>query len=141
MRYRQTTVEGACLLYIVLFVYAAFSKLLEFENFRVQLAQSPLLSSFAGWLAWAVPLAELIIALSLLSSRFRLPGLFAGFSLMVMFTSYIFIMLNYSSFIPCSCGGILEKLGWTAHLWFNIAFVLLAIIGIVAMCYHKPAAI
>ena len=40
-------IEIICLLYILLFVYAAVSKLLDFENFQVQLGQSPLLSAFA----------------------------------------------------------------------------------------------
>jgi hypothetical protein len=39
--------EFTCLLYIILFVYAAVSKLLDFENFQAQLGQSPLLSPFA----------------------------------------------------------------------------------------------
>jgi uncharacterized membrane protein YphA (DoxX/SURF4 family) len=113
-----------------LFVYASVSKLLDFENFQIQLGQSPLLSAFAGWVSWGVPIVEIVIALLLLVPKFRLVGLFAAFSLMVMFTSYIFIILNYSSFVPCSCGGILEKMGWTEHLLFNIGFVILALIGI-----------
>jgi uncharacterized membrane protein YphA (DoxX/SURF4 family) len=113
-----------------LFVYASVSKLLDFENFQIQLGQSPLLSAFAGWVSWGVPIVELVIALLLLVPKFRLVGLFAAFSLMVMFTTYIIIILNFSSFIPCSCGGILEKMGWTEHLLFNIGFVILALIGI-----------
>ncbi|MCC9073533.1 hypothetical protein LNQ49_18305 [Flavobacterium sp. F-65] len=35
-------------------------------------------------------------------------------------------MLNYSSYLPCSCGGILEKMSWLEHLIFNFIFVLLA---------------
>src|SRR5690606_10893575 len=49
---------------------------------------------------------------------------------MVAFTVYIYLILNYSDFVPCSCGGILEKLGWTEHLIFNAAAVLLSIVGI-----------
>lgn len=49
---------------------------------------------------------------------------------MAMFTTYIFIILNFSTFVPCSCGGILEKMGWTEHLIFNISFLLLAVLGI-----------
>src|SRR5690606_29917948 len=61
--------------------------------------------------------------------------------MMVMFTTYIYITLNYSSFIPCSCGGILESMGWTPHLIFNLCFIVLALIGIVMikgfpMRYH-----
>jgi uncharacterized membrane protein YphA (DoxX/SURF4 family) len=150
VNFREIIVKGICLLYIMLFVYAAVSKFLDFENFQVQLGQSPLLSAFAGWASWGVPIIEILIAIVLLFPRHRLVGLFAAFSLMVMFTTYIIIILNFSSFIPCSCGGILEKLGWTEHLVFNIVFVLLAASGILILILHgvseerrilKPAAL
>lgn len=124
------SIELVCMLYILLFVYAAISKLLDFENFQVQVGQSPLVSVFASWLAWMVPILELIIALLLGVPKFRIWGLFGAFTLMTIFTVYIFIVLNYSSFVPCSCGGILEKMSWKAHLAFNIVFVLLAAIAI-----------
>lgn len=127
---KSVIIELTCLLYVLLFVYAAVSKLLDFENFQVQLGQSPLLSAFAGWVSYGVPIAELFIALLLIVPRFRIVGLFAAFGIMVMFTAYIIIILNFSSFVPCSCGGILEKMGWGEHLVFNSIFVLLALIGI-----------
>lgn len=116
-------------LYILLFVYAAVSKLLDFENFQVQLGQSPLLSAFAGYVAWIVPMVELLIAVLLVIPVYRKIGLLAGYVLMVMFTAYIYIILHYSSFIPCSCGGVLEKMSWNEHLIFNVVFVLLAGLG------------
>ncbi|MEZ7516134.1 MauE/DoxX family redox-associated membrane protein [Flavobacterium frigidarium] len=130
-RIKSIVLETICLLFVLLFVYASISKLLDFENFRIQLGQSPLLSSFAGIVVWLVPLIELLIALLLFLKSYRLVGLFSAFSLMIMFTAYIFIILNYSSFIPCSCGGILEKMGWTEHLIFNVIFVLLTLLGII----------
>ncbi len=128
--FKSIVIEIIVLLYVLLFVYAAASKLLDFENFQVQLGQSPLISSFAGWLSWFVPLLELIIAALLLVHRTRLYGLYLSFLLMVFFTTYIFTILNYSASIPCSCGGILEKLDWKEHLWFNILFVILAVWGV-----------
>ena len=136
---KKGIVEVICLLYILLFVYAAVSKILDFENFQVQLGQSPLLSAYAGSVSWGVPLVELLIALLLLIPRFRFIGLLAAFSLMVMFTAYIIIILNFSSFVPCSCGGILEKMGWTEHLIFNIVFVMLTLIGILLLTSTKLA--
>ncbi|MEZ7497851.1 hypothetical protein QO200_03775 [Flavobacterium sp. Arc3] len=130
--------EFICLLYILLFVYAAVSKLLDFENFRVQLGQSPLLSAFAGSIAWIVPVLELFISLLIVLKRWRIIGLFAAFSLMVMFTSYIYIILNYSSFVPCSCGGILEKMGWMEHFFFNSVFIILAAAGILILAGMMP---
>lgn len=129
-RTKTIITEVICLLYILLFVYAAISKLLDFENFQAQLAQSPLLSAYADIVSWAVPIVELGIALMLTIPKFRKIGLFAAFTLMVMFTAYIFIILNFSDFVPCSCGGVLEKLGWTEHLAFNIAFILLAALAL-----------
>ncbi|SHN11971.1 MauE/DoxX family redox-associated membrane protein [Flavobacterium xinjiangense] len=134
---KNNILDCICLLYILLFVYAAVSKLLDFQNFQAQLGQSPLLSAFTGIVSWVVPIAELFIALLLIFPKYRLAGLFSAFSLMVLFTTYIIIILNFSSFIPCSCGGILEKLGWTEHLIFNIGFILLAVIGTLLLSTFK----
>ncbi|KAA5537870.1 MauE/DoxX family redox-associated membrane protein [Paenimyroides baculatum] len=105
--------------FIILFVYAAVSKLTDFENFQVQVAQSPLLSVFATFIAYATVIGELIIALMLCFKKSRLLGLYLFLGFMTAFTVYIFLILNYSPFVPCSCGGVLEDLGWWEHLWFN----------------------
>lgn len=123
-------------LLILLFVYAAVSKMLDFQNFQAELGQSPLLSAFTGYISYAVLIAEIIISILLSFSKSRVVGLYAAFTLMVMFTAYIVVILNYSSFIPCSCGGILEKMDWKDHLIFNIAFCLLPALGIIASTRH-----
>lgn len=111
-------VEIIALLYVLLFVYAAVSKILDFENFQVQLGQSPLLSAFARWVAFGVPFLELFIVVLLVLPKWRLTGFYFAFSLMVLFSTYIIVILNFSSFVPCSCGGILEDMSWTQHLIF-----------------------
>jgi len=124
------SVHIICYAYALLFVYAAVSKGLDYDNFVSQLGQSPLLSAFATWVAWLVPLLEIVLAIALLTPKTRFCALFGSYNLMIMFSAYIYIILNYSPFIPCSCGGILEKMGWTEHLAFNIAFVLLGFFAI-----------
>ncbi|MTH15897.1 DoxX family protein [Flavobacterium sp. LC2016-01] len=123
--------ETICLLYILLFIYASASKLMDFQHFRIQLGQSPLLSAFTEQVAVIVPVTEILICVLLLIPKYKPAGLFAAYGLMVMFTAYIFIILNYTSFVPCSCGGVLEKLGWQSHLIFNLFFVFLAVFGII----------
>lgn len=117
-------------LYILLFVYASVSKLLDFENFQIQLGQSPLLSAYAGVVSVLIIVAELLTAFLLTLRRTRLIGLYLSTGLMVSFTVYIYLILNYSEFVPCSCGGVLEKLGWQEHLIFNLVFVGLGISAI-----------
>lgn len=125
-------------LYILLFVYAGASKLLDFENFGVQLGQSPVTSHYAKAIAVFIPFYEIAIALLLLIPSMRLYGLYLGSFLMVTFSAYIFIILTYSSYIPCSCGGILEQMGWWEHFVFNIVFVVLGFSAVV-MLESKPA--
>lgn len=124
--------KAAACFFIVLFVYAAISKALDFENFQVQLAQSPLVSAYAGFISYSVIVIELIIAGLLLSERTRKIGLYLSLGMMVSFSIYIYLILNYSDFIPCSCGGILEKMSWNQHLLFNLGCVILCIISLYA---------
>lgn len=127
---KQVALEIICFLFILLFTYAALMKLQDVQKFTVQIGQSPLLTDFAGIVAWAVPVSELLIAGMLAITRFRLVGLYGAFGIMVMFTAYIIAILQFSEHVPCSCGGVLESMGWTEHLIFNIVFILLGLGGV-----------
>ncbi len=135
--FKNTVVEIICLLFILLFVYAAVSKLLEFQNFQAQLGQSPLISAYTGFISYIILIVEIVTALFLAIPKTRFIGLLSSFALMLMFTAYIIVILNYSSFVPCSCGGILEKLGWKEHLIFNITFTILAVIALLIISIKK----
>lgn len=117
-------------LFAFLFTYAAVSKILDYHDFSIKLGQSPLFSAFAGWVAIGVPVIELLIVVLLCCPSWRFSGLFASFCMMVTFTAYIVIILNFSSYVPCSCGGILQNMGWTEHLIFNIVFIIQALIAL-----------
>lgn len=94
------------------------------------MGQSPLLSAYAHWVAWSLPAIEILIAIGLSIPRYRKWGLYGFYGMMIMFTTYIFIILNFADFVPCSCGGILEQMGWKEHLLFNIGFVALSLVAI-----------
>lgn len=134
--FRKYFPETASGLFILLFVYAATSKVFDLSSFNAQLAQSPLLTGFTSWIIWLIPSFEILIAVLLAVDRFRLAGLYAFFTMMVMFTAYIIAILNFSEFIPCSCGGVLQHLSWKAHLLVNTGFILLAATAII---FSDPA--
>jgi hypothetical protein len=127
---RETLVQIISCLLILLFVYAASSKLLDYTKFSVELGKSPLLTAFAGYVAWSIPVIEIGIALLLTFKRSRLAGLYASFTIMILFTVYITYILLFSPYVPCSCGGVLQHLNWRTHLLFNIFFVLLSALGV-----------
>lgn len=128
---KRIIVDIIVYMYVLLFLYAATSKLIEYDKFQLQISKSPIITNYAHILVWMVPALEIIISIMLLIDRIRMIGLFAAFGLMSLFTAYIYAILNYSDFIPCSCGGVLQKMTWDQHLIFNIAFVLLGIAGII----------
>jgi hypothetical protein len=123
-------------LFIMLFTYASLAKLIDAHTFYSQLVQSPMLSNYAGLIVWAVPLVELSICILLSIEKARLSGLYLSFGLMIVFTTYIFLGVNYYENPPCSCGGIIEKMTWNEHLIFNLVFVALAIVGVL---FHDNA--
>ena len=115
----QRFVDFISYFFAVLFIYAAVSKGKDFENFQIQLAQSPLLSAYAGTVSYGVIVLEVCVAILLVIPKVRKAGLYASFGLMTAFTAYIYLILHHSDSVPCSCGGILEKMGWQEHLIFN----------------------
>lgn len=117
----------ASLLFILLFVYAALSKLFDLGIFQSQIAQSTMLAPYAKVLSWIVPIAELLLVVLVLIVRTRVRGLLGSAVLMFGFTIYVYLIWIYSPSLPCSCGGVLEAMDWEAHLYFNLGFTLLAI--------------
>jgi hypothetical protein len=97
----------------------------------VQIAKSPLITGHESWIAWSVPTVEIVVAFLLFVPRVQLFALYGAFSIMFIFSIYIAFMLLFTPDLPCSCGGILNSMGWSEHLIFNIAFTLLAVLGIV----------
>lgn len=132
---KNTIVEVICSLLILLFIYSSLSKLSDYERFTVQLSKSPFITFISNFVAWSIPSIEILISLLLVIKRTRLIGLYASFFLMSLFTAYLITMLNFSYYIPCSCGGVLENLSWNQHVVFNSFFIIISAAG--AILQHK----
>jgi len=117
-------------LFILLFTYAAISKILDYENFSMQLSVFPYLPHFIKYFAGVIPLSELMIVALLMLHRYRLAGFYASLLLLIFFTFYLFAVIMFAPGIPCTCGGILQELSWKAHIIFNACFIGLGLIGI-----------
>lgn len=131
------TIEAASYFFILLFCYAAVSKIIDFENFQIQIAQSPLLTAYAGMISYGVIIVELVTVILLLIPLLRITGLFFSLGIMTSFTVYIYMILNYSESIPCSCGGILEKMDWDQHFVFNIVCTILALTVVICTSFNQ----
>ena len=116
---------------ILLFVYTAISKLLDYSSFKSVLSKSPLIGGNAGIVALALPITEIMVALLLFVPRMRVWGMYGSVALMSVFTLYLAYMINFTPKLPCSCGGVLKQMTWNQHLVFNIFFLVLSVTGLV----------
>lgn len=114
---------------ILLFMYTGVSKLLEYDKFVFQMRRAPhsFTQAWAPFLGRAVPLAELLLVLFLFLDKTRFWALIGSLILMVFFEVYIIWMkiieVQTGIKLPCTCGGIISNMGWTAHLLFNAVFI------------------
>ncbi|MGC4102463.1 MauE/DoxX family redox-associated membrane protein [Ferruginibacter sp.] len=122
---RFTALQLIPLLLILLFAYTGTSKLTGHEKFLTQLEQLDMPYLITHFAAMAVPVAELLIAFLLVTERFKQAGLWLSVAAMLFFTVYVMVILS-GKHIPCSCGGVISKMSWKQHLYFNISFLLLA---------------
>lgn len=117
-------------LFILLFVYTATTKLIEHDNFKAVIAQSPLIGETANILSWLLPILELFTAMLLFFPSIRKWGFTSSLILMLIFTLYITYMISFAKNLPCSCGGVISLMTWSQHLVFNIFFTTLAAIAL-----------
>jgi hypothetical protein len=117
-------------LFILLFVYTATTKLIDHDNFKAVLAQSPLIGKTANILSWLLPILELFTAMLLFIPSIRKWGFASSLILMLIFTLYMSYMISFAKNLPCSCGGVISLMTWSQHLVFNIFFTTLAAIAL-----------
>ena len=122
------------ILLIIMWAYAAVSKLLDLDEFKQAMATQVFPKWMGKILIWILPIAELGIVGLLLFQKTQVFGMYASFALMLLFTLYVGgAVYNIYARTPCACGGLFAKLGWKKHFRVNIFFTLLSIIGIILL--------
>lgn len=111
------------LAFVLLFSYTAFDKLQHLESFSNGIGKVSFIGEMANVIAWGVPVSELLISVLLILPKTALWGLRMAIGLMIIFTLYLGLMLAFAEKRMCHCGGIIESMGWTEHLLFNLAFI------------------
>lgn len=133
-QFTERSKEGLAFLIILiclfLFLISAYTKIEDHERFSRGLANVELIGAHATLISWMVPIAEIGVSLLLIIPKTHKWGLYGFTSLMIVFTVYILSMLLWEEKLPCHCNLIIEKLSWTAHLWFNVGFIVLALCAI-----------
>ena len=115
---------------VLLWVYAAASKMLAFNLFKGQMQLQILPAFLKSSLIYLLPPLEILAAILLLFDNTQLAGISLSVILLASFTIYVGLaVFRIFEKIPCSCGGILSKMGWDGHFIFNLVYLLLAALG------------
>jgi putative oxidoreductase len=118
-------------LLILLWIYSASSKVIVFKVFEQQMSVQALPTALKMPLTYMVPFIEFLAAALLYVPATRQKGLLLSAWLMLGFTGYIaYVLFGISDQHPCSCGGILGRMGWKGHFYFNLFYLLLTITAI-----------
>lgn len=132
MRRNQLTkiLSAFYILLLVLFVYSATDKLLDFASFRAVLHKSPIVGEKAPVVAWALPLLEFGISLLLLFRRTRRQGLWSALVLLAIYSGYLLVqsfLLGESIYYSA---GVLKQVTWWQHLIINFLLISLTVLGL-----------
>lgn len=127
---KEKIITAICWLCMALFFYTAYAKIIDHARFLKGLTRVHLISGLAVFISYAVPIIEIIVALLLLIPQTIKIGLYGFIAVMTAFTIYIISAIIWEPNLPCRCGGAIEKLSWVQHIWFNLAFIIIAIVAI-----------
>ena len=117
--------ETTRLILIILFSYSSIIKLFNVTKFMRTLLVSHFPEEIANIIAFAVVFSEIIIVLLLIINYTKLIGLYSSLISFLIFTCYIIYMKIWLPKLPCSCGGLIQKLTWNQHLIMNVVFSVL----------------
>lgn len=127
----KTIVDILISLFILLFIYTAASKIINWSDTVKAMHNQPLNKSLADFLIYTLPVIEIIVIILMMINKTKLIGLYIFTGMMILFSGYVGLVLsNYYGRIPCSCGGLIKEMGWKSHLTMNLVFSLLGGIAI-----------
>ncbi|MES2374865.1 MAG: MauE/DoxX family redox-associated membrane protein [Bacteroidota bacterium] len=123
--YSNTVTQVTRLILIFLFAYTAVNKLLNLDVFRQSMMVAHIPEGLAEIISVIVPVSEIILVLLLTINQTKRLGLYGSLIIFLVFTGYIIYMKLWLSKLPCSCGGVIQKLTWNQHLFLNILLTVL----------------
>ena len=119
-------------LLIFLFMYTSLFKMVNYTEFKNQLLLYSFVKNFNYIIAWLVPGTEVMVSLLLFFPRTRTLGLYSSIILLVAFTIYLILMILFGGkHLPCTCGGVIQRMTWKQHIFFNTGFMLLNLLAII----------
>lgn len=123
---KEVVKKAICIVFVIIFVYAAIDKIWDHSKFVSQLGFSPFM--FPGM---DIALSKSVVVLLILSIILLLlnpPDMVFSTLVIAAFTVYIIAVLTIAPFVPCSCIGLSDRFTWHQQLYINIVLLVLSMI-------------
>jgi putative oxidoreductase len=117
---------------VLLWVYSVSTRLQSLELFKAQMANQVFSEAIVPFLVYATLATQVLALILLLFSKTRLAGFSVSLMLMLLFTGYVSLVLfNAFSREPCHCISFIPGMTFTGHLFFNLFFTAIAVVGLI----------
>ncbi|WP_313672401.1 MauE/DoxX family redox-associated membrane protein [Sphingobacterium multivorum] len=139
MKTKRATYILITLILMALWIPISLDKFMNYELFKSAMIQQPFSDQLGEFLAYSLPALELAVGLLFILPKTRLWAFRLSSLLMAAFVAYVGLaVLKVWGKFPCGCGLVFHQLGWMAHLWLNIGFLLISLLGLALELYfHK----
>jgi hypothetical protein len=127
LKYRNRIITSSIFANFIIFFYSGVDKLLYFDQFVNNFSKSPFSpQQYLRELCAAIIFLEIGFSLLLFFDETKRISLIGFGILSFLFSLYISLMIFYSPYLPCSCGGIIDLLSWNEHLVLAICLFFLS---------------
>lgn len=111
--------------YAFLYMYTGYDKSRTVKSFIKGNKKIPYVGQYAELIGWGIPTLEVLLAILLVLPFLKAKriALWASVALMGVFTVYLCLMMIFVPDRLCHCGGVIESMGWTSHLIFNLVWL------------------
>jgi|GEM_PF-2477464 len=121
-----------------LLLYTATKKTMDLEAFSAHLELLPYVGKTAAYMLTAlVVLVEYGLAVLILYRYRDLRVYSLLLVLMMVYTGYIYYILNHAPILPCSCQGAFKSITWQGHYMVNVVVTLLSATAIGLLYLRK----
>lgn len=119
--------------YAFLYMYTGWAKFMNLSTFIRGNSKIPHLGQYAKLIGYGIPSLEIVLAILLVIPVYRIKrfALWTSTLLMAIFIIYLSLMVKFAENKLCDCGGVIESMGWEAHIVFNSIWLIAGIFALV----------
>lgn len=130
IHWRSSALQGIALILAGILLYTATKKIMDIKAFSAHLELLPNTNETVAYLITAlVVLVEYALGFIILYKPHDARGYLIIVSLMLLYTGYIYYILQHAPFLPCSCQGAFKSLSWEMHYVINVIMMMMALIA------------